>query len=381
MRKSFLLPHDNQLEQRLINLNVDPSGVKILLQKRSSLCIAIKGIKTAAANILKQDALSVGADVATPRQTITCGTPTVDVILLVTPRQLSKIVKKLFAQPFGLRQIAKEIASFINLPSHPKKIMGVLNINDDSFFQGSRVHVKNFLARVESMIGEGADILDIGAVSSRPGSLYPGAEEELARLKPIVEILVQEQIAQKVTLSIDAFEPRVVAFAVDNGFQIINDITGLSHDEVITIAAQNDVQAVMMHMAGDPTTMQDHPSYHDVVAQVDHFFEDRLAKAHAKGLDDIVLDIGLGFGKTLEHNMTLLKSLSHFRHFGLPLLVGASRKSMINAITPTPIEERLPGTLALHLEGWNNGASIVRCHDVAAHRQVLSIMEYRDQNV
>jgi dihydropteroate synthase len=304
-----------------------------------------------------------------------CGESVVDVVLLVTQRQLHVLTKKLLAQPFGLKEIAKELNSFFPQKVFPLEIMGVLNINDDSFFSQSRVDPSGVIARVYGMIEEGATIIDIGAVSSRPGSVYVGVDEELARLKPVLDAVYQEGIEQKVRLSIDAFEPRVVAAALEKGFKIVNDITGLSNDETVKIAASYGVQGVMMHKVGDTQTMQHNPHYDNVILEVDHYFEKGLERVHALGLTDVVLDVGIGFGKNLHHNLSLIKNMAHFTHFGVPLLVGASRKSMINAISVSPVEKRLAGTLALHIEAVKQGASLIRCHDVYEHRQALSVID------
>ena len=163
--------------------------------------------------------------------------------------------------------------------------------------------------------------------------------------------------------------------ALESGFSIINDITGLENDAVCRLAAQHKAQVVIMHMQGRPQNMQENPHYDDVLDEVYRFFEERIAKAERFGIEDIVLDVGIGFGKTLQDNMMLLKHLEHFLSLQKPLLVGASRKSMIDKIFPSSVEERLGGTLALHLEAFRNGASVLRVHDVYEHAQALRIQE------
>lgn len=356
-------------------MDVDRGGVAIMARKGEIVPLLVRGLCAAAANILKQDALAVGADAATPRGVVVGERKRFDVLVLATPRQLARLAKKERAQPFGLADIGRQMAAFLDEKHFALRLMGVLNINDDSFFAGSRADAATLLARIDAMIAAGADVIDIGAVSSRPGSRYPGVEEELARLRPVADLLYREKVYERVTLSIDAFEPAVVAYAVERGFGMVNDITGLSHDETIRIAAANGVQAVMMHMEGTPRTMQADPVYEDVILAVDAFFEQRLARASDLGLSDVVLDVGIGFGKTLAHNLSLIRHLRHFARFGRPILVGASRKSMIDAIVPSTVEERLPGTLAIHLEAVRNGASIIRVHDVAEHRQALAVWQ------
>jgi dihydropteroate synthase len=167
----------------------------------------------------------------------------------------------------------------------------------------------------------------------------------------------------------------VIDYALNRGFKIINDITALANDEVARLASSYDATVVLMHMQGVPSDMQNNPSYGNVVNEVSLFFEERLEKAERFGVKEIVLDVGIGFGKTLEHNLELIASLEHFLRFQKPLLVGASRKSMIDKIVAAPVEERLAGTLAIHLKALDHGAEILRVHDVKEHHQALKVYE------
>ena len=160
---------------------------------------------------------------------------------------------------------------------------------------------------------------------------------------------------------------------LERGFKIVNDITGLANDEVCKLCASYGAKAVIMHMQGKPQDMQYDPSYDNVVLHVEDFFQERIEKAQSFGIKDLILDVGIGFGKTLQHNIELIKNLEHFLHLGYPLLVGASRKSMIDKISPSKIEDRIGGTLALHLKAADNGASILRVHDVYEHSQALHV--------
>ena len=254
--------------------------------------------------------------------------------------------------------------------------MGILNITPDSFSDGGKfLELESAVRRAIELAEEGADIIDIGGVSSRPGSEYPGVKEELNRVTPIIEEIFKAKLYDKVTFSIDSYAPEVIKVALDNGFKIVNDITGLQNDEVAKIAGEYKAKVCIMHIKGTPKDMQNNPFYEDVILEVDSYFKERIKKAHSFGIEDIILDVGIGFGKRLEDNLKLLKHLSHFSRFGYELLIGASRKSMIDKIIPTPVEKRLPGTLAIHLMAINNGASIIRCHDVAEHKQAIVINE------
>ena len=371
--KIYKLAHDIDTHKALKELHIDSGASTILHDKMHHHLIKIEGLHVAAANILKQDALSIGAEVATPKGVITCEEKYVDVILMGTTKHLKSLSKKELSQPFGLKTLALELKSFIKKQEVSVDIMGVINANDDSFFSASRFQSTKAVAKIYEMIKDGASIIDIGAVSSRPGSTAVDAQEELSRLRPIIDMIWEEKIFEKATFSIDSYEPLVVAYALEHGFKIINDITGLANNAICELAAQHKARVVIMHMQGNPQTMQENPQYENVVTEVSDFFKKRIEKAQSYGITDICLDVGIGFGKSLEHNLLLLKHLGHFESLGFPLLIGASRKSMIDHILPTPVEERLPATLAIHMEALKRGASIIRCHDVKEHTQALSI--------
>jgi len=363
------------IEKEMKKLNVDKAGITIMKKKAYLNFFYIKDIYCGAANILKQDALSIGAELAVPNGSVNCKVEYHDAILICNDKQLEILSNKEKAQPFKLKFLASFLSQYKKRESYPTKIMGVINANDDSFFSGSRFKGKDALKAIEKMIEEGADIIDIGGVSSRPGSEYPGVEEELNRVTPIVKEISNSKLYEKVIFSIDSYAPEVIKFALDNGFRIVNDITGLQNDEVAKIAGEYKAKVSIMHIKGTPKDMQNNPFYEDVILEVDSYFEERIEKANSFGVEEIILDVGIGFGKRLEDNLKLLKHLSHFSRFGYELLIGASRKSMIDNIIPTPIEKRLPGTLAIHLMAINNGASIVRCHDVAEHKQAIKVAE------
>jgi dihydropteroate synthase len=370
------LSNEIDIKAYLQQLGVDGGGVQILASKAKVHLVEIKELHVGAANILKQDALSIGADLAVPRGTVIAKEPKVDCLLIASTKALEILAKKELAQPFGLKELAAKLKAItkVQKPSHAE-IMGVINANDDSFFSGSRFLKRDAAIAIEQMIEEGADIIDIGAVSSRPNAPLVSADEELARLEAIFDLIQTQKLFEKSRFSIDSYEPRVIAKAMDAGFSIVNDITGLANDEVCKIAAQNGASVVIMHMQGTPQDMQKNPSYENVVDEVYTFFEERIAKAQGFGIEDIILDVGIGFGKTLEHNLLLLKHLEHFLTLQKTLLVGASRKSMIDKIFPSKIEDRLAGTLALHLEAARRGASILRVHDVYEHTQALRVQE------
>ena len=368
----------NQIDIKayLKELGVDGGGVNILASKATQHILHIKDLHVGAANILKQDALSVGADLAVPRGTVLATTPKVDAILIATGRQLETLAKKELFQPFGLKNLAEKL-KLLTQVKKPKrvKIMGVINANDDSFFSESRFHPKEAIIKIKQMIEEGAEIIDIGGVSSKPDASLVSADEELIRVQPIYDLIQKEKLYEKAVFSCDSYEPKVIEYALKSGFSMVNDITGLQNDEVAKLCADYNASVVIMHMQGTPQTMQDDPSYGDVVSEVYDFLEKQIQKAKEFGIKEIIVDVGIGFGKTLEDNLVLIKHLSHFKTLGCKILIGASRKSMIDKISSANIENRLAGTLALHLEAVANGASVVRVHDVYEHNQALKVRE------
>jgi len=374
--QTLKLSNNIDIKSYLKELGVDGGGVDILASKASNHIIYIKDLAVGGANILKQDALSIGADLAVPRGTVIAKTPFVDCILIATSSQLQKLSKKELAQPFGLKNLAFDLQKILKVKK-PKdvEIMGVINANDDSFFADSRFSDNDAIDKIEMMIKDGASIIDIGGVSSAPNSKSIDKKEELLRVKPIIDAIKKKKLYEKVKFSIDSYESEVIKYALENGFKIVNDITGLVDDEVCKLCALHEATVVIMHMQGTPQTMQENPQYEDVLGEVYSFFEKQIQKAESFGIKDIILDVGIGFGKTLEHNLKLIKNLEHFSSLQKPLLVGASRKSLIDKVSPSKTSQRLAGTLALHLEAVKNGVSILRVHDVYEHTQAIKIQK------
>jgi dihydropteroate synthase len=375
--KIYKLGNIKNKREFLKDLSVQSGGVSIISKKMELLYFFIKDLKTPAVNILKQDALSIGAELAVPSGVILCEQKQYDCLLIGTKKHIEILSYKELAQPFGLKVIARELQKFLKTKEFSLEIMGVINVNDDSFFEGSRFKDRDAIEKIEQMIRDGANIIDIGAVSSRPNANEVSSDNELKRIKPICDVIRDKKLYTQASFSIDSYSPNVIEYALKSGFNLINDITGAMDNRVIELAIKYGAKLCIMHMQGTPQTMQENPQYNDVMVEVSEFFKDRIAKCEALELsrEDIILDIGIGFGKTLEHNLTLIKNMSHFQKFGCQILVGASRKSMIDKIIPTPIEERLAGTLAIHLKAIDNGATIVRCHDVKEHIQAVKVWE------
>ncbi|BCX79661.1 dihydropteroate synthase [Campylobacter sp. 19-13652] len=360
-------------------IGASAAGAIIMHKKSEIKFILLKDIKAAAANILKQDALSVGADLLTHKDTILGGRDKFQAVLMATPAQLKILAKKESAQDFSLKELAKFLSASSYEPSGVS-IMGVVNINEDSFNPASRKSGVAAIEKIEQMIKAGASYVDIGAVSSRPGSEYIGAEAEFARLKWLLDEIYRLKIYENVRLSLDSFDEHCLEYALDRGFSFINDIS--ANENLAFLAAKYDVPLCIMHMQGNPKNMQDSPHYDDLLGEISDFFTAKIAAAKDRGAKKIVLDVGIGFGKTAEHNMLLIKHLSHFNRLGYPLLVGASRKSVINAFYKSDVKDRLAGSLFLHLMAAQNGAEIIRTHDVAEHAQLFALNDaYNDINL
>lgn len=253
-------------------------------------------------------------------------------------------------------------------------IMGVLNVTPDSFSDGGHFfQTKVAIKRAEEMVEEGADIIDVGGESTRPGSEPISLEEELTRVIPVIKSIASNLT---VPISIDTYKPQVAREALEAGASIINDVYGLRQPGMLELLAEVKVPVVIMHMKGAPKTMQQNPTYQDVVKEVADFLKHQSEKVIEVGLESekIVIDPGIGFGKTLEHNLQLLKNLSSLSALGFPVLVGPSRKSFIGLTLGLPVEERLEGTLAVIAQCVWEGASIVRVHDVKEALRVVKMV-------
>ena len=254
------------------------------------------------------------------------------------------------------------------------KLMGIVNITPDSFSDGGKyIQATQAMAHIETLIQEGADIIDIGAESSRPGATPLTAEEEIARLKPI---LIQYKAHFSTPLSIDTTKAEVASFALDLGADMINDISGFRADPTLPkVISQYKATAILMHMQGNPETMQHAPHYDSVIDTVKKSLSESIEIAKAAGIKDIIIDPGIGFGKTVDHNLELLQQLEQFKSLGYPILIGTSRKSFIGAITGESVENRLEGSLASGLFAVIKGASILRVHDVKPHKKALNMLD------
>lgn len=370
--KIFKIDASSGFDEICSTIKPQIAGLKIMKNKSSLHFFYIKDIKRVAANILKQDALSLGAELICSKDSVFGGLEMENALLIANQKQINLLAKKELLQDFGLKDLAKFISKDFKKPAKPL-IMGVLNFNTDSFNPASRTTADECASKIEKMINDGADFIDIGMVSSRPGSIYVGSEVEFERVKPVVDIIEQNGFTKRVKFSLDSFDEKCLRYALERGFSMVNDISG--DCSLTTLAKQYGASYCLMHKNGDPQTMQNDVKDSDILGIVDEFFERKLEILDTLGQKDIWLDPGIGFGKTARDNMILIKHLEHFLHFGYPLFVGASRKSVINAYSPSDVSDRLAGSLYLHLKAFENGASIIRTHDVFAHKQMFDMAQ------
>jgi len=372
-------------------VGVDPTGIKLMKGKTLHYNLKVEGINPRTANLLKQEMLSVGGDAALDKRDLDCSSSSTDALLMGTEKQFEKLFSKLEQYPdlHLLGQSVKEILrnlSRVHYTIRCRKrtftlgkrtlLMGVLNVTPDSFSDGGLFFDKETaIAHGLKMIKEGADFIDIGGESTRPGSKPLGLDEELRRVIPVIESLTK---AGDVPISIDTYKSTVAKKAIEAGAQIINDISGLHLDPSLSqVAAEADVPLVLMHMRGNPETMQKNIHYESLFSEIIQYLKASIQRAESAGVDSeqIIIDPGIGFGKTAEDNLLILKNLQEFKILGRPLLLGTSRKSFIGKILDADATKRLEGTLSSIAVGVLNGAHIIRCHDVLQAKRAIAIAD------
>lgn len=254
------------------------------------------------------------------------------------------------------------------------KVMGIVNVTPDSFFDGGKLtNSDEIVSQVDKMLHDGATFIDLGGYSSKPGAEFVSETEELNRVIPIVKLLIEK--FPDILLSIDTFRSEVAKQAVENGAAIINDISaGLLDEKMLETVAKLQIPYIMMHMKGTPQTMQSLANYDDLLKEMNYYFSERIAKARSFGLNDIIIDPGFGFAKTIEHNYELLQNLDLLQFHELPILAGISRKSMIYKALDISPQEALNGTTFLHAFCLQKGANILRVHDVKEAVECVKLM-------
>lgn len=388
--RHLYLPDQMAALQELERIGVDPGGISQMLPKLQHHTLLLTQVRAAAANIIKQEMLSLGGDAAVTRGTVSCAVPHTDLLLMGTRKQLTRLCKKLIGQPFGLQTLSVQLTDFLQSSATPQQqwqiknqtlqlkrpvIMGILNITPDSFSDGGcfATH-QQAIERAYQMESEGADLIDIGGESTRPGSAAITVEEELGRVLPVIEALSGKL---KIPISIDTWKSQVAEQCLRAGAEIVNDISGLTFDPGLAkVAAEHRAGLVLMHTRGTPQNMQQNIYYQDIVGEVSSSLLSSANKAEQAGISrkQIVLDPGIGFAKDLAGNLELIRRLPELTTLGYPILLGTSRKSFIGQLLDRPsTDDRLFGTAASVALGIANGAKILRVHDVAPMKDTAMV--------
>ena len=353
-----------------------------MANKAENACILIKDVSCGAANILKQEAIGAGMDAAVAKGVVNCSVKKSNVLLIGNIGNYNRLFKRLRLQPFGLKELSDLIQEFLKesikdkdftyiarnkeLKLNKTIIMGIINTTPDSFSDGNIFN--NFNAASEqilNMTSNGVKIIDIGGMSSRPGSVQIGSSEEINRISEILDFAVELSEKEDILISVDTNNFETAEYALKKGAHIINDISGLSNESMIEVCAKYNAGVCIMHMAGIPLNMQENIKYENVLQDIKEFLLNRINAAINAGIkkENIMIDPGFGFGKTVEQNYAILKYLEEFTTFKLPILAGISRKSMLGAIVDREVDNRLSATIAANTAAILNGANIIRVHD------------------
>lgn len=376
----IVINNEQQARLELKKLNCDPAGINIMSGKAIFKTIKLENVPAKAANILKQTFLAKGGEVALSRGTADLSIESTDVIICATLKQFRLALVQLKAQPWGLPNLATEVESIFKFDQEPIErhyewsdrvldirpqrtlVMGILNVTPDSFSDGGKyTMLEKAIRHAEEMVNQGADIIDIGAESTRPyGSSYVDAEEELNRLLPILEKLLS---ITSVPISIDTYKAQVAEAALNIGAHIINDIWGLQYDtHMASVVAKYDVPVIFMHNKNEAIYSR------DIMSEMCDFLRGSIDIGIKAGInpDKIIVDPGVGFGKTTRDNLTVISRLEELKVLGCPILLATSRKRFIGEVLGLPVDDRVEGTSATTVTGILKGANIVRVHDVQA---------------
>ncbi len=383
------LEQEQDLWRELAAVGVDQECWSVFAAKREVVAIRLEALSVATANILKQTCLAAGADCAVHGKVVSGRVRQSDAILFATLRQLERLLPALERQPECVARLAPELRELlgrylVKLPTtiigncrfewgRRTYVMGILNVTPDSFSDGGRfLEPAAALNQAEQMVDEGADVIDVGAESTRPGARPVPVREQLRRLLPVLRLLRKKV---RVPISVDTASAAVAEQALAEGAAMVNDVTAFADPKMAEVVARASVPCVIMHMQGRPRTMQQNPSYRDLMAEICAYLQLALAKGAAAGVEQLIVDPGIGFGKQLKHNLEILRRLKELRSLGRPILVGPSRKRFIGELTGTKPTERLEGTVAACVVAARNGAAIVRVHDVLPVKRALAVAD------
>lgn len=378
------------IEREMRRVGCEEAGIQIMAPKGEWFALRLENVRGKAASLLKQMMLSVGGEACLARGVAAFDDTPAPVVLLGDRRHYRRLYPRLRMEPFGLPHLADEIEqalAAVDQPLPPVRcgrhqlafdrtlVMGIINTTPDSFSgDGLAGNVEAAVAQGRAFAAAGADLLDIGGESTRPGSDSVSVEEELARVVPVLERLSAEV---DLPLSVDTSKPEVCRAALAAGASLINDVWALRQPGMLQLAAESGAAVCVMHMQGQPRDMQHQPHYEDLMTEVYEFLAERVEAAVAAGVarEQIIVDPGFGFGKTAGQNLELVRRLSEFCSLGQPVLLALSRKRTIGDITGKPAAERVLGTAALYALGIANGANIIRAHDVAQMVDVARVAD------
>ena len=377
------------LKRHLGELDLSAEDIEKLSDAFLYFTIKLEGIDTRAANIMKSGLETLGGGIAMNRGALDFTERETNVILSGSRRTLKLLASHLRGQPYGLDAVSAEILACITGGNrtiswgartldftHKTYVMGILNCTPDSFYPGSRsATIKEAMKSAREMIAAGVDIIDVGGESTRPGSEPVPEEEEIRRVIPVVQALRAES---DVIVSVDTRRKEIAERALDAGADIINDISGLRHnDDLARLVARRKVPIVLMHMRGTPKTMQKSPYYKNTISEILRELQQSIAAAISAGIapEMIIVDPGIGFGKRMQDNLRIIRELASLKSLAFPILVGLSRKGFIGEILDRPVEKRLIGTVTANTLAVLNGANIIRVHDVADAVEMVKIID------
>jgi dihydropteroate synthase len=374
-------------------IGVDPYGIDAMLSKTININVLLEAKPCKIANIIKQEMLAVGGDAAVARGSVGNSVPLTDILIMGTIKQVAALARKIEKQPFGLNMISQDLRTLLENISQKQyilktsrreirlgqktQIMGILNVTPDSFSDGGFYY--NQQKAVDyglQMIAEGADIIDIGGESTRPGAASVSTKEELKRVLPVISEITRQT---KIPISIDTTKAEVAREAIAAGAEIVNDVSALHGDKKMVQTVQEGRAAlILMHMRGKPPGMQKgNLVYGNLMGEIIAFLRKSIARARVAGIEKeyLAIDPGIGFGKTPEDNCRIINRLSELKTLGLPITIGTSRKSFIGKITGGEPQERIEGTAATIVAAILNGCHIIRVHDTARMKKAAAVAD------
>jgi dihydropteroate synthase len=382
----------DEVTHEMQRIGVDPIGIESMREKTSHLNLKIEGIDCHLANFLKKEMTSLGGDVAIDKRAVDCSVSTSDLLLMGTPNQIKSLIDRAGNLHNGFQGRAEQIRDCLKTLESPphtircgKKIlrldqrihlMGVVNVTPDSFSDGGMfLDSDRAISHGIVLCSEGADIIDVGGESTRPGAQPVPVDEELRRVIPVIEGL-----AAKIDtpISIDTYKSGVAERAIEAGAKMINDISGLHFDpKLAEVAAKHDVPVVLMHIRGNPQVMQLNVQYDCLLTEIMEYLEEGIEIAEAAGIhpEQIIIDPGIGFGKSVEDNLRIIRHLTELKSLGKPILLGVSRKTFIGKVLKAAVDQREEGTLASLSAAVMNGANILRVHDVGPAKKAAQMVD------